>query len=138
MTRLIVLQVLFVWVLTLNINAQWVHYDSTLVGDENNVDIIFANDSIFMYCNSLYLSPNDGNNWSQCTDGLSASRLFYFDNVFFTVANNTVYRSYNSCQTWQPTSLTSSINDFCEMGNCIIAATTFGKTYISSDHGDSW
>lgn len=143
MIRIFIIQLFLIGAFIQSVNAQWVHYDSTYVGDEYNDDILFIHDSIFIGHNSIYVSPGDGNSWTQRVNGLTASPnyLFYKNNVFFTAANYAVFRSFNSCQTWQLASnglvAGSAPRDFCEMGNNIIVASQ-GGTFLSENLGDSW
>ncbi len=102
---------------------------------------IFAGGSEF----GMFKSTNGGSEWIEATNGISNFYVLSIGNnvagEIFAGTYDTLYRSTNLGETWEPTNLTNFITNHIVLNsqNHIFVASNFGGGISrSTDNGDTW
>jgi hypothetical protein len=131
-------------------NAQWQF--TGLVGiNVNSIAVIgnniFAGSNIYGDGNGVYLSSDNGNNWTMVNNGMTDTTIYALatsGNNIFAGSRAGVYLSTNNGQLWTPVNngflvpphyvsalTTDSVSN-------IFAGTGFGEIYLSTNNGGNW
>jgi photosystem II stability/assembly factor-like uncharacterized protein len=130
-------------------HAQWVECNNGLNTDADvNVNLLslaVSGNKIFAGSdNSVYLSTDNGDNWTKKSSGLAnnsvRSLAISGNNIFAGTESDGIYLSTNNGGSWTKKSsgLTdNSVRSLAVSGNDIFAATLDG-VFVSTNNGDSW
>jgi hypothetical protein len=87
--------------------------------------------------NSVMLSTNNGQNWSQIGSGTRVNSIVYIGSNLFAGTSTGVWLTTNFGQNWTLTSLTMNVN--CLAVNVTnIFAGTYSGVYLSTNNGQNW
>jgi photosystem II stability/assembly factor-like uncharacterized protein len=148
-TYLLVAVLINVILLSDNIKAQWVDigcpfggYALSIAADEPNIFV--GTDQ-----GGVYLSPDNGANWSQVNSGLTntsiTSLVFSGSSLFAGTSYGGIFRSADNGSNWTEVNSGLSvlfINTLAVSGSKIFAgarlSVTGGGVFLSTNNGDSW
>ena len=139
MKKIILIILLLFPVLT---NSQWVLFSSG-IGNQYIVSLITNGNNIYAgtYSNGLYMSTNNGLNWTQTSlTGIGCSSMSINGSNFFvgTDYNPGVYLSTNSGINWSQTSLNVQLVRGLIVNGTNIFAGTISGMYKSTNNGTNW
>ncbi len=133
----IILTLLFVTVVS---NAQWVHLSNEMNHDVRSFVVNGNNLFVGTRNYGVYLSTNDGTNWSQTslTNGYSCPVTANGNNIFAgTSYNYGLYKTTNNGLSWTLTPLNQQVFSLAVNGINIFAGTGYG-VYLSTNNGINW
>jgi uncharacterized protein (TIGR03437 family) len=94
---------------------------------------------------SVFLSTNNGSNWSLASNGLPGAPIYsVFGNAGFVYAGTNgagVYRSSNNGTSWSQSSSglgNQRVSSFAVAGNTLLVGTLDAGVYRSTDNGATW
>jgi len=130
-----------------NCQCQWVQMANGL-GISQSVwslavsgNYIFAGTGLYPTLTGVYISTNNGNNWTQTSlNNLEVDALAVSGNYIFAGTDGSgVYISTNNGTNWAQTAMNSkSINSLATFGNNVFAGTVYFGIYLSTDNGTTW
>jgi hypothetical protein len=134
--------VVFVMLVAMNVNAQWVQMSNGMGIDTLVTTLAVNGNNIFAGTrHGVYISTNYGTAWTQTSlNSTSVNSIVISGNTIYAGGNNPygVYYSINNGSNWTLTSVASfSINTITVIGNTILAGSSFGL-YRSTNNGVSW
>jgi len=132
---LFTLQTLF----TLNSFTQWVQVSNGM-GNLNVSSLASGGNNIFAgtYASGVYLSTNNGTNWTQTSLTNSVSSLAVNGNYIFAGGYDGVFVSTDNGTNWTHTSLNNEyVYSLAVNGNNVFAGTEF-RVYLSTNSGTTW
>ncbi|MBL7127713.1 MAG: T9SS type A sorting domain-containing protein [Ignavibacteria bacterium] len=125
-----------------SVSAQWVQFSSGM-GNKDVQSLAYSGTKIFAgtYSNGVYLSTNNGANWTQTSLNNRDIRALAIigDNVIAGTMNNGIYFSTNNGASWTQSNLiTEDVWTLAVGGNNVFAGTDHTGVYISTNNGSSW
>ncbi|OFX31041.1 MAG: hypothetical protein A2X08_18245 [Bacteroidetes bacterium GWA2_32_17] len=130
------------------LNAQW---QQTSLNNGDITSIVVSDSNIFASYgsgHSVFLSNNNGTNWTAVNTGLPASTVVLDlkvigNNLFAATQNDGVFLSTNNGASWTSVNnglAGSALSDYSlEInGSSIYVGTSCGGVYLSTDNGTSW
>lgn len=126
-------------------------WQQTSLNNTTVTELAISGSNIFAVDGSVYLSSDNGNNWTKVTNGLptniyvdaiAASGSTIFIGTFSLIASSGVYISSNNGSNWALASglpaYTMVDEAIAASGNYVFVGTTAGNVYLSSNNGGSW
>ncbi len=142
MKKIIFILVVYILSVSLQTNAQWVQYSSGM-GNKDVQSLAYSGTKIFAgtYSNGVYLSTNNGTNWTQTSLNNRDIRALAIigNNVIAGTMNYGIYFSTNNGANWTQSNLvTEDVRTLAVSGNNVFAGTDHTGVYISTNNGSSW
>lgn len=126
--------------------AQWTQVNSGL-GDTSITVLSYSGSKIYAGTkdNGVFVSTNNGTNWSAINNGLSDKKIrsiANFNNNLFVGTSNGLFKSINNGNSWTLLNLNAAthdqFNDIVSVGNRIIIGTNNYGIFYSNDDGITW
>jgi hypothetical protein len=113
------------------------------MGNKDVQSLAYSGTKIFAgtYYNGVYLSTNNGTNWTQTPLNNRDIRALAIigNNVVAGTMNNGIYYSTNNGTSWAQSNLiTDDVWTLAVSGNNVFAGTDHTGVYISTNNGSSW
>jgi hypothetical protein len=126
-----------------NCEAQWVQMSNGMFNNQNVYSLTVSGNNIFAgtSASGVYLSTNNGNNWTQTTlnNRYIMSLAASGNNIFAGTNGSGVYLSTNNGTSWVQTALNNHFVFYLAIsGNNIFAGTNDSGVYLSTNSGTSW
>ncbi len=126
-------------------NGQWVQMSNGMGTNIIIPSLAFNGNNIFAGTDNygVYISANNGINWTQCALNRYAFTLATLGNNIFAGTNNGVYLSTNNGTSWNQSAFdTQDIPGLAIFGNDIFAGTWYNSgtygVYLSTNNGTNW
>lgn len=135
---------LLILVFAVSLNAQWVKKADGLDTTKALNGFVQLGTNIYSgYYGGVFLSTNDGDNWSSVSSGLNYNLVLALagsgNNLYAGTYGGGVYRSTNSGTNWNLSGLSGSrVWSVCVKGTNVYAGLESGGLFVSSDSGATW
>lgn len=134
----------FSFLFSLSLNAQWEKTNATFGGNVNSMEVI--GEQIYS-CTDLgvFVSNDDGETWVEKNNGLPKKAVYSIiskgTNIFIGTAGNGVYCSQNKGETWFSVNkgiVNTDVRALYVFGNSIYAGTESDGVFMSTNDGTTW
>ncbi|HEY5123329.1 MAG TPA: T9SS type A sorting domain-containing protein [Ignavibacteria bacterium] len=136
--------VAFILSISLKATAQWVQYSGSFGGPVNAFAHLGANIFAGTDVTGVFISSNNGENWTQTSLNNKYVRSFAVDgnninNIFAGTEPDGVYLSTDNGTTWNQTALNSgAVYAIAVLGSNIFAGNGNSGIYLSTNNGANW